>query len=68
MASQMVQAVSRLEQVGTNVEQGQQATTLHAAMQQRDVQIQQLQTMVAEMSSRESTLMQYILGMDRRLA
>ncbi|GJX78714.1 hypothetical protein Tco_0326863 [Tanacetum coccineum] len=36
--------------------------------QQRDVQIQQLQTMVSEISSRESTLMQCILGMDRRLA
>ncbi|GKB99657.1 hypothetical protein Tco_0985794, partial [Tanacetum coccineum] len=44
MASQMVHAVGRLEQ------------------------IQQLQTMVSEMSSRESTLMQCILGMDRRLA
>ncbi|GKB90701.1 hypothetical protein Tco_0962973 [Tanacetum coccineum] len=83
MASQMVQAVGRLEQVGTQVEQGQQAATqrdevisglsqqvqtLQAAVQQRDVQIQQLQTMVSEMSSRESTLMQCILGMDRRLA
>ncbi|GKB29727.1 hypothetical protein Tco_0869128 [Tanacetum coccineum] len=58
MASQMVHAVGRLEQV----------QTLQAAMQQRDVQIQQLQTMVFEMSSRESTLMQCILGMDRRLA
>ncbi|GJT38087.1 hypothetical protein Tco_0937952 [Tanacetum coccineum] len=37
-------------------------------MQQRDMQIQQLQTIVFEMSSRESTLMQCILGMDRRLA
>ncbi|GKB16216.1 hypothetical protein Tco_0850139 [Tanacetum coccineum] len=36
--------------------------------QQRNVQIQQLQTMVFEMNSRESTLMQCILGMDRRLA
>ncbi|GJZ97331.1 hypothetical protein Tco_0669784 [Tanacetum coccineum] len=35
---------------------------------QRDVQIPQLQTMVSEMSSRESTLMHCILGMDRRLA
>ncbi|GJT87116.1 hypothetical protein Tco_1068833 [Tanacetum coccineum] len=83
MASQMVQAVGRLEQVGTHVEQGQQAATqrdevifglsqqvqtLQATVQQRDVQIQQLQTMVAEMSSHESTLMQCILGMDRRLA
>ncbi|GJY99597.1 hypothetical protein Tco_0517027 [Tanacetum coccineum] len=53
MASQMVQAVDRLEQ---------------AAVQHRDSQIQQLQTMVSEMSSRESTLMQCILGMDRHLA
>ncbi|GJY35234.1 hypothetical protein Tco_0420612, partial [Tanacetum coccineum] len=65
------------------VEQGQQAATqrdkvivglrqhvqaLQAAMQQRDSQIQQLQTTVSEMSSRESTLMQCILGMDGRLA
>ncbi|GJU27375.1 hypothetical protein Tco_1165996 [Tanacetum coccineum] len=46
----------------------QQVQTLQAAVQQRDVQIQQLQTMVPEMSSCESTLMQCILGMDRRLA
>nr|GEX79592.1 hypothetical protein [Tanacetum cinerariifolium] len=38
-----------------------------AAVQHRDVQIQQVQTLVAEMSSRDSTLMQYILRMDRRL-
>ncbi|GKC41122.1 hypothetical protein Tco_1058844 [Tanacetum coccineum] len=41
--------------------------TLQAVVQQRDVQIHQLLTMVSEMSSRESTLMQCILGMDRRL-
>ncbi|GJR34372.1 hypothetical protein Tco_1210056 [Tanacetum coccineum] len=41
---------------------------LQAAVQQRDTQIQQLQTTVTEISSRESTLMQCILGMDRRLA
>nr|GEU50841.1 hypothetical protein [Tanacetum cinerariifolium] len=35
---------------------------------QRDAQIQQLQTMVSETSSCESTLMQCILGLDRRLA
>ncbi|GKD53758.1 hypothetical protein Tco_1287145 [Tanacetum coccineum] len=35
---------------------------------QIDVQIQQLQTMVAEMSSRKSTLMQCILGFNRCLA
>ncbi|GJU76374.1 hypothetical protein Tco_1273444 [Tanacetum coccineum] len=71
------------EQVGAQVEQGQQTATqrdeeivgltqqvqaLQAAVQQRDTQIQQLQTMVLEMSSREGTLMQCILGMDRRLA
>ncbi|GJU75715.1 hypothetical protein Tco_1272785 [Tanacetum coccineum] len=42
--------------------------TLQVAVQHRDVQIQQLQTMVAEMSSCEGTLMQCILRMDRRLA
>ncbi|GKC62289.1 hypothetical protein Tco_1094887 [Tanacetum coccineum] len=35
--------------------------------EQVGAQIQQLQTTVTEMSSRESTLMQCILGMDRRL-
>ncbi|GKF77933.1 hypothetical protein Tco_0230403 [Tanacetum coccineum] len=73
----------KLEQVGDQVEQGQQIATqrdevvsrlsqqvqaLLVAIQQRDSPIQQLQTMVSEMSSRESTLMQCILGMDRRLA
>ncbi|GKC16029.1 hypothetical protein Tco_1012811 [Tanacetum coccineum] len=56
MASQMVYVTDRWEQA------------LQAAVQQRDSQIQQLQTTVFEMSSRESTLMQCILGMDRRLA
>ncbi|GJY50936.1 hypothetical protein Tco_0441783 [Tanacetum coccineum] len=46
----------------------QQVQALQAAVQQRDTQIQQLQTMVSKMSSRKSTLMQCILGMDRRLA
>ncbi|GKE45259.1 hypothetical protein Tco_1472543 [Tanacetum coccineum] len=55
IASQMVQVVGRLEQVGTQVEQGQQAAT------QRDERIKGL-------SHRESTLMPCILGMDRRLA
>ncbi|GJW80418.1 hypothetical protein Tco_0144393 [Tanacetum coccineum] len=45
-----------------------QVQTLQAAVQHRDMQIQQLQTLVAEMSSRDGTLMQCILGMDRRLA
>ncbi|GJX21151.1 hypothetical protein Tco_0223828 [Tanacetum coccineum] len=46
----------------------QQVQTLQAVVQHRDVQIWQLQTLVVEMSSRESTLMQCILGLDRRLA
>nr|GEW74596.1 hypothetical protein [Tanacetum cinerariifolium] len=45
-----------------------QVQTLQAAVQQRDMKIQQLQTMVTEMRSREGTLMQCILGMDRHLA
>ncbi|GJX34312.1 hypothetical protein Tco_0245869 [Tanacetum coccineum] len=82
LASQMIQVVDRLEQVGTQVEQDQQAMTqrdetiaglsqqvqtLQEAVQHRDMQIQQLQTLVSEMSSRESTLMQCILRLDRRL-
>ncbi|GKC64445.1 hypothetical protein Tco_1097043 [Tanacetum coccineum] len=47
---------------------GPRVQALQAAMQQRDSQIQQLETMVSEMSSHESILMQYILGMDKRLA
>nr|GFB65557.1 hypothetical protein [Tanacetum cinerariifolium] len=58
MASQMVYAANRWEQVGAQVEQGQRTAT------QRD----EVQTMVLEMSSRESTLMQCILWMDRQLA
>nr|GEX67670.1 hypothetical protein [Tanacetum cinerariifolium] len=80
MASQMVQAEDKLEQVGAQVEQGlqtmahkdevmaeltQQVQALQAVVQQRDSHIQQLQTMVFGMSSHESTLMQCILGMDR---
>ncbi|GJS94598.1 hypothetical protein Tco_0801566 [Tanacetum coccineum] len=83
MASQMVHVADRFEQISTQVEQGQQTVTqrdeviarltqqvqdLQAALQQRDSQIQHVQTTVSEMSSRESTLMQCILGMDRRLA
>ncbi|GJX90161.1 hypothetical protein Tco_0343487 [Tanacetum coccineum] len=45
-----------------------QVQDIQAAVQQRDAQIQQLQSTVSEMGSRESTLMQCILGMDRRLA
>nr|GEY03310.1 hypothetical protein [Tanacetum cinerariifolium] len=46
----------------------QQVQALHAAVQQRDTQIQQLKTMVSETSSNESTLMQCIMGLDKRLA
>ncbi|GKG23600.1 hypothetical protein Tco_0391636, partial [Tanacetum coccineum] len=45
----------------------QQVHALQVAVHQRDTQIQQLQTIVSKMSSRENTLMQCILGMDRRL-
>ncbi|GJZ81296.1 hypothetical protein Tco_0646290, partial [Tanacetum coccineum] len=41
---------------------------LQADMQQRDTQIQQLQTTVTKMGSRESTLMRCILGLERRIA
>ncbi|GJZ41102.1 hypothetical protein Tco_0587988 [Tanacetum coccineum] len=56
IASQMVHAADRWEQA------------LQAAVQQRDTQIQQLQTTVLEMDSRESTLIRCILGLERRLA
>ncbi|GJZ03490.1 hypothetical protein Tco_0536765 [Tanacetum coccineum] len=49
-------------------ELSQQVQTLQATVQHKDVQVQQLQTLVAEMSSCEGTLMQCILGLDRRLA
>ncbi|GJZ97440.1 hypothetical protein Tco_0669893 [Tanacetum coccineum] len=83
MASQMIQAVDRVEQVGVQVELGQQTSTqrdetvtrltqqvraLQADVQQRDTQIQQLQTTITEMSSRESTLMRCILGLEKRIA
>nr|GEY25434.1 hypothetical protein [Tanacetum cinerariifolium] len=42
---------------------------VHAVdVQHRDVQIQQLQTLLAEMSSREGTFMKYIHGLDKCLA
>ncbi|GKA31496.1 hypothetical protein Tco_0717801 [Tanacetum coccineum] len=50
---------------------GPRVSTMEGQMQvmaSQMVQIQQLQTLVAEMSSREGTLMQCILGLDRRLA
>ncbi|GKE73093.1 hypothetical protein Tco_1535134, partial [Tanacetum coccineum] len=46
----------------------QQVQALQIEVQQRDMQMQQLQTTVSEMSSRESSLMQYILGLDKRIA
>nr|GEX40323.1 hypothetical protein [Tanacetum cinerariifolium] len=46
----------------------QQVQTLLAAVQHRDVQIQQLHALVSKMSSHERTLMQCIIGMDRRLS
>ncbi|GKA37400.1 hypothetical protein Tco_0723965 [Tanacetum coccineum] len=53
MASQMIQVVDRVEQ---------------ADVQQRDTQIQPLQTTVTEMSSKESTLKRCILGLEKWIA
>ncbi|GKF18552.1 hypothetical protein Tco_0063470 [Tanacetum coccineum] len=65
MASQMIQAVDRVEHVGAQIEQGQQVAA------QRDETIveltQQVQTLQIKMSSRESTLMQCILGLEKRI-
>ncbi|GJV15252.1 hypothetical protein Tco_1360575 [Tanacetum coccineum] len=52
----------------TVVELIQQVQTLQIDVEQRDMQIQQLQTTVTKMSSRESTLMRCILGLERRIA
>ncbi|GJT32803.1 hypothetical protein Tco_0923222 [Tanacetum coccineum] len=52
----------------TIVELTQQVQALQIDVQQRDTQIQQLQTTVTEMGSRESTLMRCILGLVRRIA
>ncbi|GKD85789.1 hypothetical protein Tco_1356943 [Tanacetum coccineum] len=83
MASQMVQTADRVEQIGAQVELGQQISTqrdetiaeltqqmqaLQIEVQQRDMPIQQLQTTVSEMSSQESSMMQCILGLDKRIA
>ncbi|GJW19319.1 hypothetical protein Tco_0026755 [Tanacetum coccineum] len=59
---------SVIKDLCTRMGLSQQVQTLQAAVQHRDVQIQQLQTLVAEMSSHEGTLMQCILGLDSRLA
>ncbi|GKC40430.1 hypothetical protein Tco_1052814 [Tanacetum coccineum] len=76
-------ADDRWEQVGAQVEQGQQTATqrdktiaeltqqvlaLQTDVQQRNTQIQQLQTTVTEIGSWESTLMRCILGLERRIA
>ncbi|GJS07815.1 hypothetical protein Tco_0364611 [Tanacetum coccineum] len=53
------QAATQKDEVISGLSQ--QVLTLQVAVQHRDVQIQQLQTMVAEMSSCEGTLMQCIL-------
>ncbi|GKC82844.1 hypothetical protein Tco_1138561, partial [Tanacetum coccineum] len=45
----------------------QRVQALQAAVQQRDMQILQLQTTVSEMGSRESTLIWCILGLEMRL-
>ncbi|GJX13248.1 hypothetical protein Tco_0205006 [Tanacetum coccineum] len=58
IAFQMVHAADRWEQV----------QALQADVQQRDTQIQQMQTTITEMGSRESTLMRCILGLERRIA
>nr|GFC08730.1 hypothetical protein [Tanacetum cinerariifolium] len=57
VVSQIAHVVDRWEQVGAQIE-----------VQQRDMQIQQLQTTILEMSSRKSSLMQCILGLDKRIA
>nr|GFD07742.1 hypothetical protein [Tanacetum cinerariifolium] len=52
----------------TVVELTQQVQALQIDVHQRDTQFQQLQTTVTEMGSRESTLTQCILGLERWIA
>ncbi|GKA73832.1 hypothetical protein Tco_0780134 [Tanacetum coccineum] len=59
MASQMIQVVDRVEYVGVQVELGQQTST------QRDETVTGL---TQQMSSKESTLMRCILGLEKRIA
>ncbi|GKE84314.1 hypothetical protein Tco_1558056 [Tanacetum coccineum] len=54
--------------VGHGISGGERTGAGRAHVEQGQQAIQQLQTLVSEMSSRESTLMQCILGLDRRLA
>ncbi|GJX87508.1 hypothetical protein Tco_0339522 [Tanacetum coccineum] len=83
IASQMIQTMDKVEQVGVQVELVQQTSTqidetvtgltqqvqaLQADVQQRDTQIQQLQTIVTEISSKECTLMRCILGLKKWIA
>nr|GEW02198.1 hypothetical protein [Tanacetum cinerariifolium] len=80
---QLCRGLTRWEEVGALVEQGQQIAAQRDEMvveltqqvqalqideQQRDTQIQQLQTIITEMGSKESILMRYILGLKRQIA
>ncbi|GKA72723.1 hypothetical protein Tco_0778939 [Tanacetum coccineum] len=60
------QAMAQRDETVTGVTQ--QVQALQIEVQQRDMQIQQLQTTVSKMSSQESSLMQCILGLDKRIA
>nr|GEZ60222.1 hypothetical protein [Tanacetum cinerariifolium] len=62
MASQAVQVVSRLKEIETRVQQ-----TLQTALHEAELLNQQLRTRVAEIESREGTLMSYMLWMEERL-
>ncbi|GJU32722.1 hypothetical protein Tco_1176311 [Tanacetum coccineum] len=53
---------------GTVIGLTQQVQAMQADVQQRDTQIQQLQTTVTEMGSRESTLTRCILGLEKQIA
>ncbi|GJV94378.1 hypothetical protein Tco_1545955 [Tanacetum coccineum] len=57
IVSQVAHVAERWEHVGAQID-----------VQQRDTRIQQLQTTVTEMGSKESTLMRCILGLERRIA
>ncbi|GJV49891.1 hypothetical protein Tco_1440103 [Tanacetum coccineum] len=60
------QAAAQRDETVTGLTQ--QVQALQIEVQQRDMQIQQLQTTVSEMSSQESSLIQCILGLDKRIA
>nr|GEU85346.1 hypothetical protein [Tanacetum cinerariifolium] len=70
---QLVQRVNHVSDAevaaGVTVrELGPRVQALHIDVQQRDTQIQELQTIVTEMGSKESTLMRCILRLERRTA